>query len=209
MSDQEEIDVMGVTCDSRLDVFRPKDLETTTDDPNAKRLDYIFTSQSTVQSAQVVLTELIPDHGINYSDHFAVRVVLQIPHNRHLENHSKASLSFLPQEIFTAIREITNPYILREEKHSWLRICHFFFSLAVCVSMHIGIWFVRNKGSVFVMMFFSTMCAWCGVLDGVIGFVWGRWELRGLREFSSEMELARRMYAEGGSRESIESSGRG
>ena len=193
-SDRDEIERRGVTCDSRLNVYRPRDLETTTDDPNAKRLDYVFTSHATtVRSAQVVLTELITDHGVNYSDHFAVRVILHLPH---YHKQLKQLISHLPPEIFTAIREITNPYIIREEKHSVLRICHFFFSLAVCVGMHIGVWFVENKGSVFVMMFFSTMCAWCGVLDGVIGFVWGRWESRGLREFVNEMELARRVYWE-------------
>lgn len=211
MSDHEEIEVLGVTCESRLNVFRPTDLETATNDANAKRLDYIFTStQATIYSAQVVLTEPIPDHAINYSDHFAVRVVLQLPDPLDKPaNPSNASTFYLPPEIFTAITDITNPYILREEKHSWLRISHFFLSVAVCMGMFIAVWFVENKGSVFVMLFFSTMCSWCGVLDGVIGFVWGRWELRGLREFVSEMELARRVYAEDGRpgvRESIESS---
>jgi sphingomyelin phosphodiesterase 2 len=209
VSDRDEIEILGVTCDSRLNVFRPTDLETATNDPNAKRLDYIFTSQVTITSAQVVLAEFIPDHLINYSDHFAVRVVLQFPNDAYEgrpERSLKLSTSYLPPEIFTAIRDITNAYILREEKYSWLRISHFYLSLAVCVGMLIGVWFVSNKGSIFVMMFFSTMCSWCGVLDGVIGFVWGRWELRGLREFASEMELATRVYAEEGTRGRVESS---
>jgi len=57
-------------------------------------------------------------------------------------------------------------------------------------------WFVQQKGSIFVMMFFSTMCSWCGVLDGAIGFIWGRWELRSLREFAGEMDLARKVYGQ-------------
>lgn len=205
MSDLGEIELLGVTCDSRLNGFRPRDLETATDDPNAKRLDYVFTSHATaVQSAQVVLTELIQDHAINYSDHFAVRVILHLPDGPP-SKHANLSSAYLPPEIFPAIREITNPYILREEKHSVLRLCHFFLSLAVCIGMHIGVWFVKHKGSVFVMMFFSTMCSWCGVLDGVIGFIWGRWELRGLREFVGEMERAR-VYGEECGMGSIESS---
>ena len=61
-----------------------------------------------------------------------------------------------------------------------------------------SVWFVEQKGSLFVMMFFSTMCSWCGVLDGAIGFIWGRWELRALREFAGEMDLARKVYAQEG-----------
>jgi hypothetical protein len=42
------------------------------------------------------------------------------------------------------------------------------------------------------------MCSWCGVLDGAIGFIWGRWEMRALREFAGEMYLARKVYAQEG-----------
>jgi sphingomyelin phosphodiesterase 2 len=195
MSDQAQIDILGVTCDSRLNTFRPRDLETATDDPNAKRLDYIFTSKTYMDSANVVLTERLPHQDINYSDHFGVAISFQLP------DTTPAKPSSIPPSIFNNIREITLSYTIREEKHSLLRICHFFFSLSVCISMHIALWFVEEKGYIFVMMFFSTMCAWCGVLDGVIGFVWGRWELRTLREFRSEMDLARTVYAQEGLRE--------
>jgi sphingomyelin phosphodiesterase 2 len=195
MSEQAQIDILGVTCESRLNTFRPKDLEKATDDPNAKRLDYIFTSKTFIDSAKVVLTERIAQHNINYSDHFGVSVSFQLPESTTIKP------STLPQALFNNIREITLSYTIREEKHSLLRICHFFFSLSVCIAMHVGLWFVDQKGSIFVMMFFSTMCAWCGVLDGVIGFIWGRWELRTLREFESEMDLARRVYAEVGARD--------
>lgn len=194
MSDQAQIDILGVTCDSKLNTFRPRDLETATDDPNAKRLDYIFTSKTFIDSANVVFTERLPQQDINYSDHFGVSISFQLPDNTTIKPSS------IPQSIFNSIREIIGSYTIREEKHSLLRICHFFFSLSVCISMHIALWFVEQKGSIFVMMFFSTMCAWCGVLDGVIGFVWGRWELRTLKEFESEMELARTVYAQEGLR---------
>lgn len=57
-----------------------------------------------------------------------------------------------------------------------------------------SVWFVKAAGSIFVMMFFSTMCSWCGVLDGAIGFIWGRWELRTIKEFEQELDLARIVY---------------
>jgi len=104
----------------------------------------------------------------------------------------------LPPALFNEIRRITAAYVLREHRHAVLRMSHFFLSLAVCISMHTGMWWVNVKGSLFVMMFFSTMCSCCGVVDGLIGFIWGRWEDRSIREFQSEVELARRVYAQEG-----------
>jgi hypothetical protein len=164
------------------------------DDPNAKRIDYIFSTETVVEETKVVLTERIPVHNINYSDHFGVSVTLQLPD---LPTIPKL-YGLIPQEIFNSIRQITTSYVIREEKHSMLRVGHFFLSLIVCVSMLTSVWFVDQKGFVFVMMFISTMCSWCGVLDGTIGFVWGRWELRALREFAGEMDLARKVYAQEG-----------
>jgi len=194
MSEQAQIDSLGVTCDSKLNSFRPPHLERETDDPNAKRIDYIFTSETIVEETKVVFTERIPIHNVNYSDHYGVSVSLQLP-----DSSIVPSLSgFLPQELFNSIRHITTSYVLREEKHSFLRIGHFYLSLVVCVAMLTSVWFVDQKGSIFVMMFFSTMCSWCGVLDGAIGFIWGRWERRALREFAGEMDLARKVYAQEG-----------
>ena len=194
LSEQAQIDSMGVTCDSRLNTFRPPNLEKETDDPNAKRIDYIFTSESLIEETKVVFTERIPIHNINYSDHYAVSATLQLPECSLIPTTQR----FLPQEIFNSIRQITTSYVIREEKHSFLRIGHFFLSLVVCLSLMTSVWFVEQRGSIFVMMFFSTMCSWCGVLDGVIGFVWGRWESRALREFAAEMDLARKVYAQEG-----------
>jgi len=194
MSEQTQIELLGVTCDSRLNSFRPPNLERDTDDPNAKRIDYIFTSEALVEETKVVFTEQIPGLNMNYSDHYAVSVSLQLPSY----SIARRPSGFIPQQIFNSIRQITTSYVVREEKHSFLRIGHFFLSLVVCVSMLTSVWFVDQKGSIFVMMFFSTMCSWCGVLDGAIGFIWGRWELRALREFAGEMDLARKVYAQEG-----------
>jgi len=193
-SEQEQVDLFGVTCDSKLNIFSPKDVAKATGDPNPKRIDYVFTSEATVENVEVTCTELIPHLGLNYSDHFAVSVTLQLPQVIPTPKQN----GHIPQDIFNNIREIIFAYTLREQKGNALRCCHFFLSLAVCTSMLTGMWFVEQKGSIFVMMFFSTMCSWCGVLDGVIGYVWGRWELRSLKEFQSEMDLARRVYAQEG-----------
>jgi sphingomyelin phosphodiesterase 2 len=191
LSEEAQIDVLGVTCDSKLNTFTPTNLDTTTDDPNAKRIDYIFTSETVIEEAKVAFTERIPIHDINYSDHFGVSVTLQLP-----DFQNRKPTGLLPPEIFSSIREITASYVIRERKYSLLRICHFFLSLVICISMLTGVWFVEQKGYIFIMMFISTMCSWCGVLDGTIGFIWGRWELRSLREFAGEMDLARKVYGQ-------------
>lgn len=183
-----------MTCDSRLNSFRPINLEQETDDPNAKRIDYIFTSEAQIDEVKVVATERIPGYDINYSDHFGVSVTLIMPPQDELRQIPKQG--FLSQKLFRSIREITTSYVIREQKHSFLRIGHFFLGLVVCLSMFISVWFVEVKGAIFVMLFISTMCSWCGVLDGCIGFIWGRWEQRSLREFAGEIELARKIYAQ-------------
>ena len=189
LTQQEEVDLLGVSCDSKLNCFTPHNLEATANDPNAKRIDYIFTTETTVHSTQVTLTDRIPDRNINYSDHFAVTSTF------HLPDKLFPKRGYIPPSTFNSIHEITLSYINREEKHAMIRIVHFYLSLVFCTSMFIAVWFVDQKRIIFIMMFCSAL--WCsyGVLDWVIGFVWGTSELRTLREFMNEMELARKVYA--------------
>ena len=35
-----------------------------------------------------------------------------------------------------------------------------------------------------------------GCVDGLIGFVFGRWEVGALREFMNEVKMARKVYSE-------------
>ena len=197
LSHEEEIELLGVTCDSMLNSFMPPNFEKMTDDPHSKRIDYIFTSEAAIEEAKVTLTERIPMHDINYSDHFATSVTLQLPYCD-LENVRKRPSGHIPHEVFCSIADITASYVIRQEKQKIYRIFHFWLGITVCAGLLIGVWFVHDKGSIFVMMFFSTMCSWCGVLDGAIGFVWGRMELKALREFASEIDLARKVYAQNG-----------
>jgi sphingomyelin phosphodiesterase 2 len=197
LSDEEWSELLGATCDSKLNSFTPANYEKMVEDPNPKRIDYIFTSDATIEEAKVALTERIPSQDISYSDHFATSVTVQLPYYDP-ESINKRPPSYIPHEIFTSISEITSSYVIRQEKQKIYRIFHFWLGIAVCIGLLIGVWFVQEKGSIFVMMFFSTMCSWCGVLDGAIGFVWGRMELRALREFASEIDLARKVYAQNG-----------
>src|SRR5204863_9075856 len=112
--------------------------------------------------------------------------------------NEKKVTGYISPEIFNRIREITTAYIIREEKHSFLRICHSFFSLVICLIILIGVWFVEQKGYIFIMMFCGIISSWGGTINWIIGYVWGRWELRALREFMEEMDLARKVYTQEG-----------
>jgi sphingomyelin phosphodiesterase 2 len=194
LSDQAQIDILGVTCDSRLNSFCPDNLEKETDDPNAKRIDYIFTSETQIEEVKVAATEKIPGHNISYSDHFGVSATIILPSQDELRHFSK--LGYLSQDTFRKIREVTTSYIIREQKYAFIRIGHFYLGICVVFSMWICIWFVESKAAIFVMLWMASVFAWCGFLDGCIGFIWGRWEQRTLREFAGEIELARKVYAE-------------
>lgn len=192
ISDQAQIDFLGVTCDSKLNVFTPKNLEQDTNDGNAKRIDYIFTSEALVESVQVVLTEEIPDHHINYSDHYAVTATVRLP-----EEYRRPK-GYLPSQLFDDIQRIHTAYRKREDSHSMRRIWHFYLSTALIVIFHISVWFAQRRAVIFILMFVSTMFSWMGCLDGLIGYVFGKWERRTLKEFLSEIELARRVYGQEG-----------
>jgi sphingomyelin phosphodiesterase 2 len=190
LSDEAQIDIVGVTCESKLNTYRPKDLETATDDPNAKRLDYIFTSETQVDSVDVVFVDRIPVHNINYSDHFGVSATVYLPEEHRIPN------GYIPPAIFDSIHTVTTKYMFRERRHNILRIYHYFLSLMICMGMFVFIFFARHRVGMFTIMFISTTSSWCGLLSGLIGYVWGRWERRYLREFASEMDLARKIYLE-------------
>jgi len=182
-----------VTCESKLNVFRPKDLERATNDGNAKRLDYIFTSEALIETIQVVLTERIPQHDINYSDHYGVAAIIHLSDDRR-----KKPVGYLPPQLFEEIRKINIAYREREDRHCMRRIWHFYLSTAIIFILLTMVWFAQRRPVIFVMMFASTMFSWLGFLDGVIGFVWGRWERRTLKEYSSELELASHGYGQVG-----------
>jgi sphingomyelin phosphodiesterase 2 len=192
LSDQAQIDVLGVTCESKLNVFRPKNLEKDTNDGNAKRIDYIFTTETLVETIQVVLTERITSYDINYSDHYGVSATVHLPIGY------RKTTGYLPPQLFDEIHKIYIQYREREDSHSIRRIWHFFLSTAIIVILLTMVWFAQRKPVIFVLMFVSTMSSWCGCLDGIIGFVFGKWERRTLKEFASELELARQLYGQEG-----------
>lgn len=197
LSDMDRIRLLGVTCDSALNTWRAYDLAKDMDDPRAKRLDYIFINQdrAQVQSCQVVFTEPVPGLNISYSDHFGIHAKFRLTGGKDdSEGTITADDSVLSPEMFDTIEAINEHYMAREIRHSRWRIWHFFASIVVFLGLLIGQWWVRPAYAHFIILVGAVVVMVTGVVDGLIGFLFGRWEIRALREFISEVRLARKVY---------------
>jgi sphingomyelin phosphodiesterase 2 len=197
LSDIERIRLLGVTCDSALNTWRAYDLAKDMDDPSAKRLDYVFVNQdrAAVRECTVVFTEPVPGLNCSYSDHFGINVKLEL-RNR-LKDGSEATYSeesVLSHAMFDTIERISDRYIAREVRHSQYRNIHFFASIAVFIGLLIGQWWVQPNYGHFIILLGGVLVMVTGTINGLIGFIFGRWEIRALREFISEVRLARKVY---------------
>lgn len=198
LSDDDRIRLLGVTCDSKLNTWRAYDLAKDMDDPSAKRLDYVFVNEdrARVRDCAVVFTEPIPHLGCSYSDHFGINVKLEL-RSRIKDGSQAATVSddaILPHAIFDTIDRISDRYIAREVRHSRYRNIHFIASVVVFVGLLIGQWWVTPIYGHFIILFFGVLIMVTGTINGLIGFIFGRWEIRALREFTSEVRLARKVY---------------
>ena len=196
-SDADRIRLLGVTCDSKLNTWRAYDLAKDMDDPSPKRLDYVFVNQdhATVLESTVVFTEPIPHLNCSYSDHFGIQVKLQL--KQHLKDVSDVTITeegMLSHAMFDSIDWISERYIDREIRHSKYRIWHFWASVVVFIGLLIGQWWVVPRYAHFVILLGAVVVMVTGTIDGLIGFIFGRWEIRALREFISEVHLARKIY---------------
>lgn len=197
LSDSDRIRLLGVTCDSKLNTWRAYDLAKDMDDPSAKRLDYIFVNQdrATVKESTVVFTEPIPNLNCSYSDHFGIHVKLQL--RNLVKGGSEVTFSdesVLSQAMFDTIEHISDRYMDREIRHSRYRNLHFIISVMIFIGLLIGQWWVEPNYGHFLILFGGVIIMVTGTINGLIGFIFGRWEIRALREFISEVELARKVY---------------
>jgi sphingomyelin phosphodiesterase 2 len=198
-SDSDRIRLLGVTCDSKLNTWRAYDLAKDMDDPTAKRLDYVFVNQdrAAVQECSVVFTEPVPDLNCSYSDHFGIHVKLQL--RNIIKDDSDATFAEengLSSGAFDMIDRIAERYLAREIRHSSYRNWHFIVSVFVFIGLLIGQWWVKPNYAHFIILLFGMLVMVTGTVDGLIGFLFGRWEIGALKEFISEVQLARKLYVE-------------
>lgn len=167
------------------------------DDPSPKRLDYVYVNQerANVKDCTVVFTEPVPGLNCSYSDHFGIHVKLELKdQSKDGSELTYPGESVLSEGMFDVIEWITDRYMEREIQHSRYRNIHFIVSFVVFIGLLIGQWWVEPNYAHFLILLGGVLIMVTGTVNGLIGFIFGRWEIRALREFQSEVKLARNLY---------------
>ncbi|BFZ64942.1 phospholipase C type enzyme [Saitoella coloradoensis] len=198
MTGVEKIEIVGATCDSNLNSWR-KNLPADREDPDARRLDYVFHDPRTTEVTNAKVTMLdritVQDKGqevsISLSDHFAIEVDLVMR-----EEPKHVPEFYLDVGTLDGIHDVTTAYTSLSSTHSRLRILHFFLTLPLLVLLHIIPFYIQNKWGVCAIMFVAWVAAVVGVVDGLIGFLFGWWEWASLTEFDDQVRRQRRLIAD-------------
>lgn len=91
------------------------------------------------------------------------------------------------------ILEIIEDYKSTCSSQSFWRLAHFWASATVVIGLLVAVWWgaAKNRSYVgFVFMIVSLIIAITGVLNGLIGFLFGRGECRALKEFEEQVYLS-------------------
>ena len=230
----------GATCDGVLNTWRwSKEqqkrqyrgeniiVDDTTQDPQARRLDYIFVGHTDhpnsprktkwhVQDIKVGMTERHPSVGCSLSDHFSVEATLSrevsiadfppptdqsssgVPIPQHIAICSPSTPTY--DEILSMIEEYTR----RERHQRHFRLLNFGISIVVAVGCFIAVWWSPRPFVALLLILLSTLGFGAGLLDGLIGGLFIGSELRALKEFEWEIQNAKNM-AEARSRGDLKS----
>ena len=222
----------GATCDGVLNTWRwSKErqkrqykgdniiVDDTTQDPRAKRLDYIFVGDSNylrsangnkwhVQDIKVGMTECHPSIGCSLSDHFSVEATLSRGGNAaNLPLNSAQAISgtqtshhtnvdSLSISTYDTILLMIEKYTRRECHQRHFRLLNFGISIVVAIGCFIAIWWSSRPFVAFILILLSTIGFGAGVLDGLIGGLFIGSELRALKEFEWEIRNVKGMYEE-------------
>lgn len=197
----------GATCDSALNTWRwskqmqkrlskGEDIQVALDssDPGAKRLDYIFFGNGTnttapwhVESARVGMTKRHPSLGCSLSDHFSVEATLSRSPTSTLPSPPPP----LPTTTYTHILSLIAVYTARERRQRRFRLANFVISVFVSLGCWTAIWWSPRPFVSFLLTVLSTLGFGAGVIDGLIGGLFMSSEIRALKEFEWEIEIAR------------------
>ena len=219
----------GATCDGILNTWRwNKELQKRqyrgeniivdgdTQDPRAKRLDYIFIGDSDclhspnnikwhVQDIRVGMTERHPSIGCSLSDHFSVEATLSrgdSPAEPPATNGQavigvpapqRKATGYLSVSTYNTIIRMIEKYTRRERHQRRFRLLNFGISIVVAVGCCTATWWSPRPFVAFLLVLLSTLGFGVGVLDGLIGGLFVGSELRALKEFQWEMLNAKNM----------------
>lgn len=81
-------------------------------------------------------------------------------------------------------------YDARERQQRKYQIGHFWASFAVSIGCFVAVWWSPRNYVAFILMLLSTLGLASGVLDGLMGFLFVKTELRALKEFKFEIDQA-------------------
>ncbi|QIW99625.1 hypothetical protein AMS68_005143 [Peltaster fructicola] len=204
----------GATCDSIFNTWswskqmkkdmkanRHSSINKNALDPAAKRLDYIFLYSNVhqkcqLQSVEVGMTRRHPELGVSLSDHFSVEASIafggdgtQVP--------DQAMVTPLPESVYDEINDMIAAYMLRERGQRTLRMWHFAAQVAMTTGCLTAVWWSPNNYVAFILMLVSSIGLTGGVLDGLMGGLFVKHELRALKEFQWEIQNARHLARNG------------
>ena len=185
LSYDDQIRIAGVTCDSLLNTWRAD-----RQPHEAKRLDYIFfdPSRAAVKDSRVSFIEKL-DVG-SCSDHFALETDLVLSTNKINSSHAFTATDV--RGLFKEILDLIDEYRPTSIWQKNVRILHFWISFVVLVGMCVSVFWGAANGRAyvgFVYLVVGILITITGLLDGLIGFLFGRHEMRALREFASQVEM--------------------
>lgn len=183
MDPWEQIVKAATTCDSILNTWR---VQRRPDE--ACRLDYALVDANVLQTvkAGVKFTEKIPGVG-SYSDHFAYSASFKIKtrnsNTRDLNEKIVSNEQLL--QIYRDLKDLVNEYINTTLvwQRKW-RLWHFAISFFITLAFLPVITVVsyRAPWSSILFYFFGCIIFVTGVVNGMISLLFGRYELRNLRE---------------------------
>lgn len=204
----------GATCDSVLNTWRwskqmQKELkkgrhhvdDLNALDPLAQRLDYIFFSSNVamtgqqwrLQSARVGMTTRHPELKVSLSDHFSVEATISPYPNSGTIVPANPMVTPLPEAVYSEILDMIAKYMIREKRQKTIRMLHFYIQVSITVACLVAVWWSPSNFVAFILMLVSSVGLATGVLDGLMGGLFVRSEMRALKEFRWEIENARSM----------------
>lgn len=188
MEPWEQVIRAATTCDSVLNTWRADRRP-----DEACRLDYALVDRSmlTPLGASVEFTVKIPNVG-SYSDHFAYSATFKLrADDGDVETAATEVTDDELLKIYQDLKLLINDYISTtlQWQRSW-RLWHFFISVIVAVAFLPVITVVsyRAPWSSILFYFFGCVIFATGVVNGLISFLFGRYELRNLREVVFEVD---------------------
>lgn len=197
LNPMEQLKYGCTTCDSLLNTWRASRAP-----DEACRLDYALIDPERLQTvnAGVRFTERIPGIG-SFSDHFAYTCTLKLLKRKEpvvvdIESESKESRDMLLQRYanYEEMMQCVSGYMVTAKRQKFLRGVHFVFSIILLIGALIVTTFTANRAgwsSIFWVLF-AVVISVTGTIDGLISFLFGRKEIRGLVEVQEEVICAKR-----------------